>query len=421
MKRSAAQERPEILATNRAGPWPMARLADVCAKITDGTHRSPPNGGEGIPYITAKNIRRFAIDLTDLTYVSEAHHREIYSRCDPRPGDVLYIKDGATMGIAAVNTLDFEFSMLSSVALIRPRADVLRGDYLACWLNHPETYRRVVEAQTGCAIQRMVLNDIRNMRIPVPSLAEQGGMASEMAVALGSVDQARRASQERFAAAEALPAAYLREVFEGPEASGWQTYVLGELLARPIRTGISKPTCFESDTHCLTLSAVRGRTLLLDACKPVAISESQAAGNWVQRGSFYVVRGNGNRALVGRGAFAPDTMPARVLFPDLLFELTLNPERLDPGFFGWLWSSPAVRREIEARAKTAAGIYKINTGNLNSLSLPLPRLVEQRRISAALAVRVVGAERLANGLRGEFDGINALPTALLREAFNGND
>ena len=53
------------------------------------------------------------------TYVSEEDHKSIYSRCNPKYGDVIYIKDGATTGIAAVNPYGFEFGMLSSLAIIK--------------------------------------------------------------------------------------------------------------------------------------------------------------------------------------------------------------------------------------------------------------------------------------------------------------
>jgi type I restriction enzyme S subunit len=74
--------------------WGVLTMDDACEKIADGTHFSPPEVPTGIPYITAKNIKEDGIDLTELTFVSEEHHRDIYRRCDPRLGDVLYIKDG---------------------------------------------------------------------------------------------------------------------------------------------------------------------------------------------------------------------------------------------------------------------------------------------------------------------------------------
>jgi type I restriction enzyme S subunit len=110
--------------------WKTMPLAEACEKITDGTHHSPPIQPAGIPYVTAKHIKADGPDFfSDPWFVSENDHREIFSRCDPKPGDVLYIKDGATTGIAAVNRYAFEFSMLSSVALLRPKAAVLTPEF----------------------------------------------------------------------------------------------------------------------------------------------------------------------------------------------------------------------------------------------------------------------------------------------------
>src|ERR1035437_2832951 len=101
--------------------WAKASLGDSCLLITDGTHHSPKNDSEGeFRYITAKNIKLYGLDLTNVTYVNADTHAQIYRRCPPKKGDILYIKDGATTGIAVINPLDEPFSLLSSVALIRP-------------------------------------------------------------------------------------------------------------------------------------------------------------------------------------------------------------------------------------------------------------------------------------------------------------
>ena len=57
--------------------------------------------------------------LSEVTYISRKVHNEIYSRCNPEKGDILYIKDGATTGVVTLNDLDEPFSMLSSVALLK--------------------------------------------------------------------------------------------------------------------------------------------------------------------------------------------------------------------------------------------------------------------------------------------------------------
>lgn len=271
---------------------------------------------------------------------------------------------------------------------------------------------------SGAVHQTIYFPTVEQFAVCIPPLAEQERIAGRLTEQLGAVERARAAAAQRLAAAEALPAALLREVFDGPQASGWETHVLGDLVRTPLRTGISKPGRPDSDKRCLTLSAVRGRTLLLDASKPAEVSDADAEGAWLRPGCFYVVRGNGNRELVGRGAFAPDPMPRPVLFPDLLFQIDLG-EHVDPSFFWCLWTSATVRREIEERARTAAGIYKINTGNLNTLPLRLPDLPTQRRLAADLGEKLAAAEGVIARCREELAAIEALPAALLRDAFGG--
>ncbi|WP_161784309.1 restriction endonuclease subunit S [Aquabacterium sp. NJ1] len=169
--------------------WQKAPLSSVCSLVTDGTHHSPPNHSIGAyRYVTAKNIRPWGLDLSDMSFVDEATHRDIYSRCPVEFGDVLYIKDGVTTGLAAINTLHEPFSLLSSVALLKPIREVLHPSYLKHWLNSPETKREMTSGMTGTAIKRLVLKQIRAAEIPIAPLSEQQRIADKLDTVLARVD-----------------------------------------------------------------------------------------------------------------------------------------------------------------------------------------------------------------------------------------
>ncbi|MFE7644146.1 restriction endonuclease subunit S [Bacillus velezensis] len=154
--------------------WKWVDLDTVCEKITDGTHHSPKSYPSGdYMYITAKNIKKQGILLDNVTYVSKEVHQEIYNRCDVKKGDVLYIKDGATTGIATVNQITEEFSLLSSVALLRPKRNVLAAKYLMYCLNSPSTKSRMLGMISGNAITRLTLKKIKQGIIPLPPFNEQ--------------------------------------------------------------------------------------------------------------------------------------------------------------------------------------------------------------------------------------------------------
>jgi type I restriction enzyme S subunit len=155
--------------------WEVKKLKDVCNKITDGTHFSPPNCKEGVPYITAKHLKQDYIDFhSNPTYISQKHHEEIFSRCTPVKSDVLYIKDGATTGIAAVNEYEFEFSMLSSLALIKPNKNNLNSYYLASYLNNYIVKQELIRSyMAGAAIKRFTLDKINKFEIVLPPIEMQ--------------------------------------------------------------------------------------------------------------------------------------------------------------------------------------------------------------------------------------------------------
>ncbi|HQQ69832.1 MAG TPA: restriction endonuclease subunit S, partial [Alicycliphilus sp.] len=167
---------------------PKIALSHLCDKITDGTHHSPPNFPHGqFKYITAKNIKPWGLDLNNLTYVDEATHREIYARCDVRKDDVLYIKDGATTGTAVLNPLDEQFSLLSSVGVLRP-GPAVRPKYLLYALQDPRTKAEMMEGVAGVAITRLTLKKLGAAEIPVAPLATQDRIVEKLEELLSGLD-----------------------------------------------------------------------------------------------------------------------------------------------------------------------------------------------------------------------------------------
>lgn len=161
--------------------WPLVKLGEVCERIMDGTHYSPENGEAGAKlYVTAKNIKENGIDLSSVTYITEDAHRSIYGKCPVQYGDVLYIKDGATAGVATINTLDEEFSLLSSVAVMRGRKTQLSNNYLYYYLNSDSGKRNMLQYVGGVAITRLTLTKLNNVVIPLPPIDLQQQIAGQL-------------------------------------------------------------------------------------------------------------------------------------------------------------------------------------------------------------------------------------------------
>jgi len=159
--------------------WNKKSLKDVCTKLNDGTHFSPESFEVGeYKYVTAKNIKLSGFDFSNITYVSEEVHRPIFERCNPEYEDVLYIKDGATTGIAMVNTLKEEFTLLSSVALLKQDRKIMNGYFLTALLNNEDMYTDIRNKMGGAAITRLTIAKLNAIKVMVPPIDLQNQFAT---------------------------------------------------------------------------------------------------------------------------------------------------------------------------------------------------------------------------------------------------
>lgn len=203
--------------------WASANLNEACCLLTDGTHHSPTNLAKGdFKYVTAKNIRPWGLDLTDITYVDAETHSAIFKRAPVRKGDVLYIKDGATTGLAVTNPSDEPFSLLSSVALLRPKKELLDNEFLKHWLNCPTTFETMIGRMSGSAIRRLTLTTIGSQEIEIPPIPEQRRIVAKLD-ALDVRAKRARADLDRIPALVArTKQAILAQAFRGELTADWR-------------------------------------------------------------------------------------------------------------------------------------------------------------------------------------------------------
>lgn len=148
-------------------------LGKICHKITDGTHKTPAYQDSGIVFLSAKNIKNGTLSLADHKYISEEEHLELTKRCKPEAGDVMLSKSGSLGDAITVPNLPFSFSIFESLALIKPKRDILSAEYLQQYLNSPLSKRYFWSITSGIGVKHLHLVDLRKMPIHVPSLGVQ--------------------------------------------------------------------------------------------------------------------------------------------------------------------------------------------------------------------------------------------------------
>lgn len=169
---------PKLRFKEFSGAWEEKKLQDVCNKIMDGTHFSPKSSEGTKKYLTSKNIRNTGLDISNCNYISEEEHQEIYKKCPVKLGDVLLTKDGANTGNCCINTLQEEFSLLSSVAVLSGKENLLNTLFLLQILQSSKGINTINNAMAGQAISRITLEKINKFEFIFPTVPEQTKIAN---------------------------------------------------------------------------------------------------------------------------------------------------------------------------------------------------------------------------------------------------
>lgn len=191
--------------------WEWKVLENICNKITDGTHDTPERLKEGIPFITGKHIRKNFIDYENCDYVNENIHREIYKRCNPEYGDILYTNIGVNLGTAAINKVEFEFSM-KNVGLLKNKKDISNSSFISYYLNSDKYYFYIKTISSiGGAQQFLSLKEIKKLKIFLPPIELQNKFAS----IVEKVETIKEKENQKLKQIEDLHNSMMQKVFKG--------------------------------------------------------------------------------------------------------------------------------------------------------------------------------------------------------------
>jgi type I restriction enzyme S subunit len=136
-------------------------------------------------------------------------------------------------------------------------------------------------------------------------------------------------------------------------------------------------------------------------------------------GDLLVVRTNGSRTLIGRGAVVHDTPVRPLAFASYLIRLRLIPAPVLLKWISILWESFHVRRWVEARAATSAGQFNISLKVLSTIMVPLPPITEQEVIAENIENQLSVIDHLESDLEAKMKSAQALRQSILRHAFTG--
>lgn len=293
--------------------------------------------------------------------------------------------------------------------VVRPATDIT-PEWILNFLRQPRVLKDATAHFTGAVgQQRVPAAYLANLNLPLPPLPEQHRIVARLTEQLAEAERAQAAVEAQQAAARALPAAYLREVFPRPGGSlpsGWRWVRLGEevefLDSRRVPVNVAERT-----------KRVAGKTH--DALYPYFGANGQVG--WIDGYLF-------DEPLVllaeDGGAFGSTDQPISYQVEGRVWvnnhAHVLRPRNgVDPAYLGFVLR---IRPDV---AEFVAGSTrpKLTQAMAARIPLPLPPFPEQRRIGDWLTAQMAEAERMAAALDRTQALVDAVPPRLLQDALTG--
>ena len=148
----------------------------LCSLIKDGTHQTPTYTEDtinGFKFLSSKDVMTEKIDWSDIKYIPSDLHDKLYAAVKPIRNDILMSKNGVNYGVAAVNDTDEVFDIYVSLALLRPKTDIINPVYFRCAINNPDTKRQFDGSIKGIGVPNLHLGEIKKTQILVPPMDKQ--------------------------------------------------------------------------------------------------------------------------------------------------------------------------------------------------------------------------------------------------------
>lgn len=383
-----------------SGEWEVKKLNDVCNKIMDGTHFSPKSKEGARKYLTSKNIRNTGLDLSDCNYISEEEHQEIYKKCPVKFGDILLTKDGANTGNCCINTLQEEFSLLSSVAVLSGKEKILNSLYLLQLLQSQKGITTISNTMAGQAITRITLEKINKFKFPFPEFPEQTKIADFLTQIDNKINQLSQKKQ----LLERYKKGVMQQIFsqsirftddDGREFPEWDFLELEKIA---FKVNSKNKDC--SIKNVLTNSAVQGIVNQTDYFDKDIANQNNLGGYYiVEIGDFVYNPRISSNALVGslkrnnliKGIMSPLYTVFRFKEGNLIF--------FEQYFQTIYWHD-----YMKSVANSGARFDRLNITNESFLNLPIPYpcIEEQTKIAnflTALDNKIALVESQLNGTK----------------------
>jgi len=181
-------------------------LLNLC-NIIDYRGKTPEKAEDGLPFITAKNVRMHQLSIEPREFISKETYDSVMTRGFPREGDVVFTTEAPLGNVCRLPHFDTEFYVGQRIVTLQ--TEKLVPAYLEYALDTDEFRRKVESKSSGSTVTGIRVRLLEQLTIPVPNRASQ----DKFAAFVSQVDNSKAVVQAALDEAQLLFDSLMQQYF----------------------------------------------------------------------------------------------------------------------------------------------------------------------------------------------------------------
>lgn len=160
--------------------WNTIPLEHACKTIVDCPHSTPSYTSEntGFMCIRTSIVKKNRILWDEVEYISEKEFYRRIQRKKPEIGDIVYTREGAILGIAAIIDRECNVALGQRSMLLSPNSDICISEFLCVAMNSESFLNNALKGISGSASPHINVGDIKAFKMIMPPLELQKQFAN---------------------------------------------------------------------------------------------------------------------------------------------------------------------------------------------------------------------------------------------------
>jgi type I restriction enzyme S subunit len=191
--------------------WSTMPLNNVCTTIVDCPHSTPnyTTDDTGFMCIRTSIVKKNKILWDEIEYISEEEFIQRIQRKKPEKGDIIYTREGAILGIAAIINKDCNVALGQRSMLLSPNKNKCTSEFLSVAMNSDSFLENALKGVSGSASPHINVGDIKAFNLIMPPIELQ----EQFSIFVTQVDKSKVAIQSSLDQTQQLFDSLMQEYF----------------------------------------------------------------------------------------------------------------------------------------------------------------------------------------------------------------